>query len=260
MRSEQLAGMAIGHAFCIVLITKELSQGIALPASIIPALSPLTQNGNTRFYWVGKKVRSRFSVKSYELFGQPDITSLHGFQVPPVFQGVLPVGSLLSLSYMIEYRLVRLYDNVSYLLVQKICLMNLSNHMVGLSSGQDTGLLRNNLEVFLQAFSTNFSSPTILLRGHKPQDLNMRSLVGMKSASSRTCLFVVLNRFSPPLLGITHPLNSSNDSCQGSPPHVLPLCLQTPSFLSKLIRFNPSLHSLLHPPSLIPWQEDRGDL
>ena len=54
MGSEQLAGMTIGRAFCIVLITKELSQGIALPASIIPALSPLTQNGNTRFYWAGK--------------------------------------------------------------------------------------------------------------------------------------------------------------------------------------------------------------
>lgn len=158
--------------------------------------------------------------------------------------------------------------------------MNLSNHMVDLSLGQETEFLKHDLQYFLHAFSTNLLLRTTFCIGHKPpkmsplktmhgtghklKDLNMPTLLGMQPM--RTPLSTELNRSSLLLPGITYPWTYPMSHAKKSlpaPPRPLPhtaLCFQPPCFLPKLIRFNPSPHSLLYLPSLIPWQEDWGDL
>lgn len=104
-----------------------------------------------------------------------------------------------------------------------------------------------------ELFSTNLFLPQLyLIEDINPEAQCAPHCYNRHTWTQESCSF----KFSLPFPAIPHHQISPKHSGWGSPFSVHASLLKPPSFLPKLIRFNPSPHSLLYCPSLFPQQEN----
>lgn len=127
--------------------------------------------------------------------------------------------------------------------VQKKRSVSFPSHMVDLFLGQHTVFAK-------KAHSPpTFSSSTTLYRGQKCGNTMCPTLLQQKQMHIGSLLFSDSPYSSQPLLTTECPPKTRAEEVPSQ-------CMQPPSFLPKLIRFNPSPHSLQYRPSLFPQQEN----